>query len=141
MFRVRGRPDRRGAHLAGRVKGILADQSTAAQIVHGLRDAGFDVVWIQEQSPGSSDDEVYTMAAADRRVLLAQDKDFGLIAQRRRSHPPSIVLARLASLPPSHAATTLVESLQSLDEWEGSLVVVEPGRIRKRAPRSRLKEK
>ena len=49
--------------------------------MEAARQAGHDLTWIAESSPGADDDAV--LAAALSRVLLTFDKDFGKMAFRQ----------------------------------------------------------
>ncbi len=55
----------------------LADEWVDKPIVDVLRSNGFNVLYILETNPGADDEFILTMANADKRILLTQDKDFG----------------------------------------------------------------
>ena len=74
---------------------FLADECCDAAIVASLRDFGHDVTYVIEQKPGSSDDEVLTMAYNQQRILLTEDKDFGELVYRLRKPSVGIVLIRI----------------------------------------------
>jgi predicted nuclease of predicted toxin-antitoxin system len=64
----------------------LVDECVDAGLVSHLRAAGHDVVYMAEVAPAASDAKVMTLAQAETRVLLTEDKDFGdLIFRRGRS--------------------------------------------------------
>src|SRR5205823_14341450 len=56
---------------------LVADESCDFTLVVGLRAAGHDVVAITETMSGADDEQVMALAAAERRLLLTEDKDFG----------------------------------------------------------------
>ena len=49
-----------------------------------LRAAGHDVVWAGEWEASQSDDDIIARAAADERILVTLDEDFGELAVVRR---------------------------------------------------------
>ena len=85
---------------------FLADESCDFAVVEALRNAGYDVTAIAEINPGVEDEAVLASAQSESRVLLTEDKDFGLLAYARGREIAGVV--RLT----------------------GAFVVVEPGRAR-----------
>ena len=61
---------------------FLADENLPGRLVAALRAAGHDVAWVRTEAPGSDDRTVLAMAAAEQRVLVTFDKDFGELAGR-----------------------------------------------------------
>jgi Domain of unknown function (DUF5615) len=66
---------------------FLADESCDFAVVAALRTAGHDVSAVAEISPRAKDPAVLAFARAEARVLLTEDKDFGLLA-----YDPSLTL-------------------------------------------------
>ena len=56
---------------------LLADENLPKTAVSGLRDCGFDVLWIREADSGASDLAIVERAIQENRVILTFDKDFG----------------------------------------------------------------
>ena len=56
---------------------ILANENMPADAVDALRSAGHDVAWVRVDAPGSPDEAVLARAAAEHRLLITFDKDFG----------------------------------------------------------------
>lgn len=56
---------------------FLADESRDLRVVVALREAGHDVASVAETAPGAPDAEVLSWARRDRRICLAEDRDFG----------------------------------------------------------------
>ena len=96
-----------------------------------MRDAGWDVAWIGEATPGLPDAEVLSKAVKEGRVLLTFDKDFGELA-RRHGLPTScgVVLFRLQARNPREAAEQIVKVLTSREDWPGHFSVVASTGIR-----------
>jgi predicted nuclease of predicted toxin-antitoxin system len=76
---------------------ILADENCDMLLVGRLRAAGHDVARVVDQASGASDEAVLELAAAQDRILLTHDLDFGLLS-RSQQLPPSVVLIRLDPL-------------------------------------------
>lgn len=56
---------------------LLADENIDAPIVHWLRSQGHDVMWVAEQTPGTSDEAVIQLASREGRFFITRDLDFG----------------------------------------------------------------
>ncbi|MEQ1930839.1 MAG: DUF5615 family PIN-like protein [Parvularculaceae bacterium] len=80
---------------------FLADECCPSEVVAALRSAEFDVAWVLEDSAGASDSDVIDRAAAERRVLVTEDKDFGELAYRSRRESSGICLLRLTGVEPN----------------------------------------
>jgi predicted nuclease of predicted toxin-antitoxin system len=112
---------------------ILADENCEREMVEYLRAAGHDVVTILDMAPGIGDEAVFGIAQSEGRVLLTNDRDFGVIAEHADIRPPAIVLMRLERLS-LHRRMELVS--RTLAELAGSIhsqfVVIESHQIRTR---------
>ncbi len=110
---------------------LLADESVDRPIVERLRDNGYEVVYVAEQSPSISDNEVLQMANDSHALLITADKDFGELVFRERRLHTSVVLIRLAGFPASTKADTVAMVFQ---EHGASLLnafsVISPGMLR-----------
>jgi predicted nuclease of predicted toxin-antitoxin system len=95
---------------------FLADECCHALIVTALRAAGHDVVHIQETQPGVSDDVVIAAAAADQRILITEDKDFGELVFRQRVTVPGLILLRLTTADPQRKAERLLTAITAHSE-------------------------
>ena len=66
---------------------LCANENIPEACVVRLRQAGHDVLWIRETTPGSPDNVVLALAASEDRLLITFDKDFGeLISGVARRH-------------------------------------------------------
>ena len=74
---------------------FLADESCDFAIVHALRTAGHDVKAVAEVALGAPDDVVLELASREKRVLLAEDKDFGQIVFAAGSSTVGVIFIRL----------------------------------------------
>jgi predicted nuclease of predicted toxin-antitoxin system len=111
---------------------FLADENFPRQALERLRNAGYDVLSIAEQSPGLPDEEVATLCAAQRRVLLTFDKDFGELVFRRGLEAGGVVLFRIRPTSPDDAADVALALLRTQPDLERSFCVVTRDRVRVR---------
>ena len=73
---------------------FLADESCDFAVVTALRGAGHDVFAITEINPGAEDDAVLAMARSEARVVLTEDKDFGLLVYAGGHETAGVLLIR-----------------------------------------------
>jgi predicted nuclease of predicted toxin-antitoxin system len=113
---------------------ILADENCDRLLVAELRAEGFDVVWIREISPGIGDPEVFAFAAANGRLLITNDRGFGLRAEARGlQRPAGIVLTRLQRLMPATRTSVAVQIIKMMgNDLLDHFTVVEPHQVRSR---------
>jgi predicted nuclease of predicted toxin-antitoxin system len=60
-----------------------------------LRDQGHEVFSVFGEAKGVSDDELLTLAVAESRILITNDKDFGEMIFRERREHRGIIFLRL----------------------------------------------
>jgi predicted nuclease of predicted toxin-antitoxin system len=110
---------------------FLADESCDFAAVRALREAGFDVVAVVEQSPGATDDRVIALAVKEQRVLLTEDKDFGRLVFAANRESAGVILLRFpASARASLGARVVGTVLREHDRLGGAFVVLQPHRTR-----------
>jgi len=113
---------------------LLADESVDMAVVRALSAAGHDVAAIAELEPSLPDDEVFSRAIADGRLLLSEDKDFGRFAAAE-GDLQGVVLLRFEARARALIAQATVDLFASHGEsLPGSFVVLEPGRVRFHRP-------
>ena len=94
----------------------LADENTHKGVVTRLRDAGLDVEWLSQSTPGGTDHDILSRADIGRLVLITCDRDFGdLIFSRGMPTPRAILYVRL----PHRQADATADRLLSLIERGG----------------------
>jgi len=74
---------------------LLIDENVSPVIGQFRRAAGHDVIAATNACPGAPDDDVVTLAIAEGRILVGEDKDIGDLAFRQGLRPPGLVLVRL----------------------------------------------
>ena len=89
---------------------FLADESCDFAVVTALRTAGHDVSAVAEISPRAKDPAVLALARSDARVLLTEDKDFGLLAYGSGQVTTGVLLIRF----PGNARSALGEAVVSV---------------------------
>jgi predicted nuclease of predicted toxin-antitoxin system len=68
---------------------FLADESCDFAVVRALRADGYDVFAVSEVTRRSDDRELIEQASHEKRILLTEDKDFGLSLSVMLSRPES----------------------------------------------------
>jgi predicted nuclease of predicted toxin-antitoxin system len=117
---------------------FLADESCDFVVVTALRTVGHDVSAMVEINPGAEDEVVLALARSEGRVLVTEDKDFGLLAYAGGHQTAGVVLIRFPSRVRSALGQAIVDVVTELgDRLAKAFVVVEPGRARVSRPNVR----
>lgn len=113
---------------------LLVDQNLAQRVAVGLRDAGHDAVHVAERGLARAEDiEILELAAAEGRVIVSEDTDFGALLAQSSAAAPSFVLLRGSEpVAPDGQLAMLVTNLPALASnlADGAIVVLSRGRIR-----------
>lgn len=110
---------------------FLADESCDFAVVRSLRGAGYDVLAVSEVTTRSDDQQLINQTAAEGRILLTEDKDFGWLVYVSHEASAGVVLIRF----PGNARSLLSRAILNLiedhsHELTNSFVVVQPGYAR-----------
>ncbi len=112
---------------------VLADENVPRVVVGALRTAGHDVAWIAEIAPGLRDLDVLAKAAAEWRLLITLDKDFGELAFSVGLPAESgVLLVRAHGLSAQQLATLVKGVLGDRDDWRARFAVLTAQRLRVR---------
>ena len=114
---------------------LYADEAVDRQIVDALRAVGVDVSYAAETDPAVIDEQLLARAAAESRLLVTSDKDFGELVYRLRKASKGVLLVRLSGLSAELKAQLVVTAVTTRSqELTGAFSVLSPGqlRIRKR---------
>lgn len=110
---------------------LLADENIAGAVIRELRLRGHDVLSVKEELRSQRDEVVLARAAADRRLLITHDKDFGELAlQWGLPTDCGILLLRLPVPASESGLRRLVDLVESRVDWTGHLTVATEDRIR-----------
>lgn len=110
---------------------FLANENVPADAVNAARQAGVDLAWVKDISPGLDDDSVLQMAASETRVLVTFDKDFGEKAfHRGQDAEAGIILLRPRLRSPAFLAKFVVAVLSQPITWQGHFAVAQEGSTR-----------
>lgn len=110
---------------------FLANENVPGAAVEAARQAGADITWVRDISPGISDDAVLTLAQAEGRILLTFDKDFGEMAfEQGKTAAPGVILLRPRLRSPDYVAHFTVALLTQSIDWTGNFSVAQEGRLR-----------
>lgn len=109
---------------------VLLDTCVWGGVPPELEAAGHDVVWSGDWPEDPGDREILIQAAAEGRILVTLDKDFGELAVAQGMVHSGII--RLVGFRAREQARVLNAVLMKYgaELVEGALVTVEPGRVR-----------
>ena len=113
---------------------FLADENFPLPSIYLLRNAGYEVNAVIEDSPGVEDTEVMARAASEQFVVLTFDRDYGeLIFHRRLPAPLGVIHLRFVSATPEEAGHRLLDLFGAGElPLESFYTVVDQNQIRQR---------
>jgi predicted nuclease of predicted toxin-antitoxin system len=113
---------------------FLANENIPLPSTRLLRQAGYDIASITEDSPGIPDTTVLALAADEQRIILTFDRDYGELIYRKRLRLPSgLIYLRFQPQTPTEPAEILMNLFQSGNfEFEQRFTVISRDQIRQR---------
>lgn len=115
---------------------FLIDNALSPLVAQRLAEAGHDAIHVRDLGMATAEDEdIFALAAAQNRVVVSADTDFGtLLAVSGAKQPSCILLRRRTGHWPEHQAALVLLNLPAIeaDLRRGAMVVFDERRIRVR---------
>ncbi len=113
---------------------FLVDNALSPQVAEALRQAGHEALHVRDLGLQAAEDgEILERAAAEDRIVVSADTDFGVLLAFRHQRRPSVILFRGDSThDPRRQSSLLLANLPALeaDLTVGCIAVFEAARIR-----------
>jgi len=110
---------------------LLVDAEVGRAVENWLRSAGHGVASVRERDPRMPDPEVLAWAAAEARVVLTMDKDFGELVFRDGAAHAGVLLLRLEDADSAEKVRAVQAIVGSFaHELPGQFCVFQDGQLR-----------
>jgi predicted nuclease of predicted toxin-antitoxin system len=116
---------------------FLVDENLSRSLADLLAKGGHDAVHVRDlEAAGATDSAIMALAAADDRIIISADTDFGALLAHSRATKPSVILVRaLVDRRPPELAGIIMANLDVLEEHlrSGAIAAFTQSDIRVRA--------
>ncbi len=112
---------------------FLIDKNLSPTLSTSLNEHGFDSIHVKHLNKSSaSDEEIFQIAFEENRIIITADVDFGYILSKWKHNLPSVIIFRFFPYNPVIQFSNIIKIIEEFgsDLINGSLVVIEPSRIR-----------
>ena len=120
---------------------FLVDESLPRAVTRTLASMGHDTVDVRDAGlRGATDDAIARTASVEGRIVVAGDTDFANALRFPPGTHPGIIVLRLPNAWTSRErAERLTAALDPtlVEELSGAIVIIEPSRVRRIAPKPR----
>lgn len=112
---------------------FMVDESVDFPVVSYLRNLGYNVASVAEDSPSIDDIQILERSFKENRILLVEDKDFGTLIFKEKLKSKGLILFRLED----QSSTAKIKALEIViaeysDKLSNSFIVVSENKIRVR---------
>jgi predicted nuclease of predicted toxin-antitoxin system len=119
------------------MSGFLVDENLPARLAEELSSRGFPSRHVSDVPSlrTAPDDEIVAYAAREGLVIITKDKELSFVTRVPEVSRTGVVCVRISErLPIDAQVLVVVSAIASIDqrEFSGSIIVVEPGRVRVR---------
>ena len=114
---------------------FLVDVGVGRGVERTLAADGHDVVSVRDRDPRTPDDAILMWAAAEGRIVVTMDRDFGALVFQSAHSQAGVLLLRMLDATSAEKAATAREIVREHGaELAGAFAVFQKGRLRIRQP-------
>jgi predicted nuclease of predicted toxin-antitoxin system len=112
----------------------MIDVGVGRAVEDWLRAAGYDVLAVRDLDPGMSDENILARAAAEQRLVITMDKDFGELVYRSGHAHAGVLLLRLEDESSAHKVAVVEQIFTPhANQLQGRFAVYQKGILRIRS--------
>ncbi len=110
---------------------LLLDENIGKRVYLWLKEKGYDIVSIIEESPGIEDIKILKRALKENRIVVTLDRDFGRLIFKNSNKHVGVLLLRLKEESAKNIFNTIVRVINQYGEKiKGKFTVVTESRVR-----------